>query len=134
MNSKKLVTLRDLMMGNDIVTEEPEQAKQRREQIQAALNSSALSEGDRIQLDNSLTELESSNFEWGLCEGYRLAFRVITEGLAPMTGCLEEQAFALVKGIRSMNSEQIQSMREAFTDKPELLKIIDLAAAVAKGM
>lgn len=134
MNSTKLVELRDMVMGDAIVTEEPEKAKQSSERIRNALKASAASLDELISLEHCLTDLECSNFEWGLCEGYRLAFRIVTEGLSPITDCTEEQAYNLVKSLRVVNDEQIQSMKDAFKENPELLKIIDLAISVVKGM
>ena len=37
----------------------------------------------------------------------------------------------LVQGIKGMNVEQIQSMKDAFRENPALLKVIELAAGIA---
>ena len=131
MNSRKLMEMHNIIMGNSIVTEEPELAKKRRDQLQKALNQSTDDEDMQIIYSNNLTDLENSNFEWGLTEGYRMAFRVIMGGIYPITDCTEEQAFTLIRDIRNMNAEQLQAVKEMFKDSPDLLNIITLAEKAA---
>lgn len=131
MNSRKLMEMHNIIMGNSILTEEPEMAEKRRNQLQKALNQSTDDEDMQIIYSNYLTDLENSNFEWGLAEGYRMAFRVIMSGISPITDCTEEQAFTLIRDIRNMNAEQLQAIKEMFKDSPDLLNIITLAEKAA---